>query len=152
MSWSAGMRWDDCQASRGLTFCNFPCAICLVSHTYYRPLTLRLQHYGTLVGSFSVLCLWVAMGLIQFGRTYCHIILTLNMYIHVFHRACTVTLPACCTATWWRNHQRTEWRTSSPKLLALNRSAAAREGPLNPKYSFHHFLQNSVSANSNLSV
>lgn len=46
-----------------------------------------------------------------------------DMYVNVSPRACTVTLPACCTATWWKSHQRTEWRTSSPKLLALSRSA-----------------------------
>lgn len=39
----------------------------------------------------------------------------------LFFRAYTVHLPACCSATWWRSHQRTEWRTSSPKPLALSR-------------------------------
>ena len=41
----------------------------------------------------------------------------------VYFRVCTVISPAWYTSTWWRNRQRTESRTSSPKLSALNRSA-----------------------------
>ncbi len=62
----------------------------------------------------------------------------------VFLRACTVTLPACCTATWWRSHQRTGWRTSSPKLWASSRSASDGGNMLDPN-CLHIFITFSYS-------
>jgi len=44
--------------------------------------------------------------------------------LFVCFRVFTVTLRACCTATWWGSRPRTECATSSPKRLPLNRSAS----------------------------
>lgn len=63
------------------------------------------------------------------------------MCIIVSPRASTVTLPACCTATWSRSHQRTEWRTSLPKLSALSRSVSVG----NMMFSPHHHLTKHTS-------